>query len=256
MIVTCPNCETRFEVDPEKLGEEGRKVRCGECSSVWLQPREEESDDDELYEDDVLNEDDDIEDESEDIAFIDMVENDDEPASAPAIDIIQGQPSSTPSSSDRKGHTGGRIAAGILFIFVLAGLWMLKPTITQAWPAMHSVYGIFGNAETVLSNNDISFERFDVLQSGQVLEINGMIYNLKDEAITLPPLKISMKNKAGDVLESKIITLPQPVIEQEATKEFSRMIDLITDQSVTSIEIRPVTFYDHDMTEVHADGAP
>src|SRR5215471_6364808 len=36
MIVTCPNCETRFLVDDAALGEgRGRRIRCASCGNVW-----------------------------------------------------------------------------------------------------------------------------------------------------------------------------------------------------------------------------
>lgn len=37
MIVSCPNCATRFEVPESALGKAGRKVRCSQCAHLWLQ---------------------------------------------------------------------------------------------------------------------------------------------------------------------------------------------------------------------------
>lgn len=37
MIVTCPTCSTRYLVETEKLGAQGRMVRCGGCSHTWYQ---------------------------------------------------------------------------------------------------------------------------------------------------------------------------------------------------------------------------
>lgn len=36
MIVSCPNCETRFAIDREKLGGGAKKVRCGRCGHKWF----------------------------------------------------------------------------------------------------------------------------------------------------------------------------------------------------------------------------
>ena len=38
MIVSCPECAARFEVGPTALGPAGRKLRCGKCAHVWMQP--------------------------------------------------------------------------------------------------------------------------------------------------------------------------------------------------------------------------
>lgn len=39
MILQCPECSTRFALDARKLGEAGRKVKCGNCGHVWFQDR-------------------------------------------------------------------------------------------------------------------------------------------------------------------------------------------------------------------------
>jgi predicted Zn finger-like uncharacterized protein len=38
MILTCPECATRYEIDSAKFPAAGRKVRCKKCSHVWFQP--------------------------------------------------------------------------------------------------------------------------------------------------------------------------------------------------------------------------
>lgn len=36
MLIVCPSCASRYEIDPEKLGSGGRKVRCRACSFQWF----------------------------------------------------------------------------------------------------------------------------------------------------------------------------------------------------------------------------
>ena len=42
MILSCPNCGTRYTVAPASLPVGGRKVRCAKCGEVWRQVPEEE----------------------------------------------------------------------------------------------------------------------------------------------------------------------------------------------------------------------
>jgi predicted Zn finger-like uncharacterized protein len=39
MLLTCPNCDTVFRVDGEKIGEAGQAVRCSVCAHVWRAAR-------------------------------------------------------------------------------------------------------------------------------------------------------------------------------------------------------------------------
>src|SRR5512135_1482906 len=37
MILTCPQCATRYQVDADKFPPAGRNVRCAKCGHVWHQ---------------------------------------------------------------------------------------------------------------------------------------------------------------------------------------------------------------------------
>ncbi len=38
MIITCPSCATRYDVDDRRFSPEGRSVRCAECDESWFVP--------------------------------------------------------------------------------------------------------------------------------------------------------------------------------------------------------------------------
>ena len=35
MIITCPNCKKKFNINPTLINDEGRDLKCGSCDHVW-----------------------------------------------------------------------------------------------------------------------------------------------------------------------------------------------------------------------------
>ena len=36
MIITCPSCEKKFEIDAALIPDKGRTLKCGSCDNVWF----------------------------------------------------------------------------------------------------------------------------------------------------------------------------------------------------------------------------
>ena len=43
MIITCPNCNKKFQIDATLVPEEGRDLQCGSCKYVWFYKAENEN---------------------------------------------------------------------------------------------------------------------------------------------------------------------------------------------------------------------
>ena len=43
MIITCPSCEKKFQIDPALVPEKGRDLQCGSCNHAWFYKPENES---------------------------------------------------------------------------------------------------------------------------------------------------------------------------------------------------------------------
>ena len=43
MIISCPNCNKKFQIDGTLLPEEGRDLQCGSCKHVWFHKAENEN---------------------------------------------------------------------------------------------------------------------------------------------------------------------------------------------------------------------
>ena len=57
MIITCPNCEKKFQIDPSLVPEEGRELQCGSCQNVWFFKEEKENSSRLTLNDDFTNKD-------------------------------------------------------------------------------------------------------------------------------------------------------------------------------------------------------
>ena len=55
MIITCPNCEKKFQIDPALVPEEGRELQCGSCQNVWFFKEEKENSSPLTLNDDFVN---------------------------------------------------------------------------------------------------------------------------------------------------------------------------------------------------------
>jgi predicted Zn finger-like uncharacterized protein len=42
MIITCPDCEKKFQINPALMPEKGRDLRCGSCNHTWFYKPENE----------------------------------------------------------------------------------------------------------------------------------------------------------------------------------------------------------------------
>ena len=45
MIITCPHCQTKYQVTYEAIGSAGRKVQCAHCQQAWQQRPLDKNDD-------------------------------------------------------------------------------------------------------------------------------------------------------------------------------------------------------------------
>ena len=50
MIITCPSCKKKFEIDVALIPDEGRTLKCGSCDHVWFFKRGEQIDNYEIEE--------------------------------------------------------------------------------------------------------------------------------------------------------------------------------------------------------------
>lgn len=200
MILTCPQCATRYLLPAHTLGQEGRRVKCSECSEMWFQlPDSEElkAQSTESFEE-----------------IPEGVKPLPEGANLPTVQE-QTDEVSEDKAADRT-RLMGYAAAVCVFFAVLGILIGFRGFISEALPISQSLYALMGYEK----ENPVLRLVFDSLQAkatsdaaGEKIEVTGKILNPMDYSIKVPPIKAEIRDKDGKVLESWIVNPPVSVIE-------------------------------------------
>lgn len=189
MIVSCPACEGRFEVDKEQLGYDGRVVRCGKCGNCWHQ----------------------------------MPEND--PRVAAAEPDVPPPPRRRPPAVKKKGR-GVLVGWVLLLLFVAgvaAGAWFERQRIVERFPQLADAYALLGipvvPPGAVLDL--VVMEPTSTVEAGDtVVTVRGTITNVSKLKQTLPNLRAQVLDGQGSVLAEWIFAPPRSEIDAGETVDF------------------------------------
>jgi predicted Zn finger-like uncharacterized protein len=203
MILTCPQCETRYQADASKFLPAGRNVRCAKCSHVWHQ-------DAPAAEPDAASE--------------VVIDDTPEPAAPPPPAAAPVPPPVSPNSPPRAqafapnpiitretapaavvpraSHSPwpGRLALGAgwvaLVLIVLAIGWSafaFRQQIATVWPqsaALYNAVGVKTNAGGIDIQN-VSFKRAP--ENGQlVLAVSGLLNNTTARELPVPQIRVAL----------------------------------------------------------------
>lgn len=210
MILTCPNCDTRYQTDATKFAPPGRNVRCAKCGHVWFQgPPEPEVDAE--PEQEVMP----AAAEVPPAPMSPMAAHDEEQV---VHHGFAGDVGAASMSSVERGHVvdvpqrrrrGGRIFVWLLLILIIAAAAFLavkyRQTVATMWPKTASAYAALGMNVNVLGLDirDVSpGAGFDGSQP--VLEVKGRIVNITDHAIPVPEVRVALiDNEAREIYHWK-----------------------------------------------------
>ncbi len=174
MFLSCPDCHTKFKIDPAVLGEAGRKVRCAKCAYTWHQMPEVE------------------EVEEEPIEAIPEPEE---------LDIIR--PASRPTPEPPTSGGGvlvGWLALTIVVLALGAGGVYLRQSVVEAWPPALRLYQTVGLSVAV-PGYGLEFSNISSSQTYEgdvvVLSVSGDITNTSEEVKQIPRVRVGLVNAAG-----------------------------------------------------------
>jgi predicted Zn finger-like uncharacterized protein len=213
MILTCPQCATRYQIPDNKFPPEGRKVRCAKCGQVWFQATP-------------------------------APEPEPAPASAAGVDRAsprfagpQSRPDlsgdaagapQAPKTPKRQRAPGERMAAVAGWIGLIAVLGLIiwggihyREAIAQVWPQTASLYAALG----LPANRGIAFENVNYrreTQAGQpVLIVNVTVVNANAREVTVPHIQVVLMDSQQRSVDRWIFAPPQKRLSPGARMTFT-----------------------------------
>jgi predicted Zn finger-like uncharacterized protein len=211
MILTCPECRTRYRADTVEFPAEGRKVRCAKCGHLWHHAPP-EPDQDAQSEAAVML--------AAQPQASDHSAADGSPATAPDA-ARQTRPSRT-SWAEQLGLLFGWLAlAAMIFLIGWTGV-RFRQEIATLWPQSSSVFATFGVAVDAhgIAIDDWSYHR--EVENGQpVMVVMGRFVNRSSRELTVPPVRVSLTDDDQRELYNWTYTPPQPILQPGESLPFS-----------------------------------
>jgi predicted Zn finger-like uncharacterized protein len=226
MILTCPECATRYSVPDEQVGAQGRTVRCAACGARWTAKAEEP-----------------LELSPEPVA--DFSEPEAEGETAPAVGLPADElpkifrAQAKAKANERQAVATGVVWAGLAGAFaVMVGLTVLmRQDVARIWPRTAGAYAMAGLPVNLVGLTIENQHAQPTLKDGHAaVTITGVLRNIRDRAVAPPPLKISLLNPAGRALVVKIEDPAGAMIPPGEARKF--VVDMLDPPiSATDVEI-------------------
>ena len=212
MIITCPNCRTKYRIAAASLGEAGKSVRCAGCSHRWfvIPPAE-------LVRPGTL----------------------DAASSAPALapptlladeDVGLDSPPLTPpplTGVRPRGPSSRRWLLGLLVLLVVAAGIVGREEIGAAFPAATPVYRRLGMpmvAGPALEFRDLASTR-PKDDSQSALVVAGEIHNPAADARPVPPVRLAVLDDAGMEISARLVEASQATLPPGGSVRFEARLD-------------------------------
>jgi predicted Zn finger-like uncharacterized protein len=201
MILTCPTCASQYRIDESKLGPQGRTVRCAGCGDSWrAEPLGEPL---QLTPELVAPE-----------QAVEVFTGGAEPdlAETPAEEL----PKVFRQKAEARRRTREAMAAGMVWGGMSAGLALLvlaavvfRVQVVQLWPRTAGAYAAVRLPVNPLGVAPDNVQAAPGLENGHAaLIVTGAERNIESQPRGPVPLRISLYDKAGARLLSRVVDLP------------------------------------------------
>ena len=254
LILTCPECATRYVAKAEGFDPPGRNVRCSRCDHMWFQEVAEPESYETLYE---LYEGEEEDGHSSTRDRSSAADERDLRPRAPRIPDFDEEISGRDAPSKRKrrlrrprlsassvsephfshgpmdrtfSEPGRSKATSILVGFFLtiailgslaSGLWVFKPEITRVLPSLNAVYAFLpdpARASQFEFRNTAYSRGYE--EGEAVLIVSGELVNTSNDVLTVPEIRATLKADDGQEMDNWIFSLRGEDLEPGEAKYF------------------------------------
>ena len=177
MILTCPDCSTRFAIDADKLGPDGRRVKCGKCAHIWFESAP------------ALE----LENEPSPLSVTPLEPEEQSPIPPRNLPAVQ-------RAKKARSARIGWIVAVVLLAAVLAVLWFGRAQIATAIPQAEGVYAAVGIPAFPPPGEGLIIE-FDPKTEDGALTLKGEIINTTSGVREVPGLRVLITDASDQTLK-------------------------------------------------------
>lgn len=217
MIITCPHCQTKYQVTYEAIGSAGRKVQCAHCHQAWKQgamPDEPKArpdqDADAVFDamaEDALDEA--MSAEESAVARKRATANPPHASGLPqGIDAAELKKRQQDFSRRQNAMTsrlplarlrrGARVAGVVLLAGIIGGAYFLRVPIVERYPDLAGLYEAVGLGVNVVGLDFAGLETLKTLSGGNdVLTVSAQIVGQSQIPVAVPPVVVSLLDETG-----------------------------------------------------------
>lgn len=227
MILTCPECASRYFVDDSKVGSAGRVVRCASCGHRWTARNEEPTD---LFDEpsaaamagDPA------------MAALDAASTTgaaSEPEPEPPVSALPGEelPKVFRARADaerrlREATTTGVVWAGMAAAMasMVVGALIFRIDMVRLWPATAGAYASVGLPVNTVGLVIENIKAEPSLEDGHAaVTITGVMRNITDHAVIAPPLRVELRNAKDKRVAGRIAAAADPKIPPSEIRHFA-----------------------------------
>jgi len=234
MILTCPECATRYFVDDARVGPNGREVRCASCGNRWTaKPETRPLELDSTPEIGAIGDD---YGKTGLAAGAATVAASDLPAEElPKVFRARAQT----RAKEREAAATGVVWAGLAggFAVLIGAAVFLRQDISQIFPRAAGAYAMAGLPVNLVGLNIENQHAQPMLKDGHAaLTITGALRNIRGKPVVAPPLRISLLAPDGRVVATQIADPDGARIPPGVSRHFS--VDVLDPPvSATNVEI-------------------